>query len=318
MSKTLLSMLAAVAMAGCVGTLEPTPPGGGTGSNPGNGAGPDAGAQQTGNQAKPLFDQNVYPIITAKCMSCHSSAGPAGNTTGFVATDATQGYTTITSYQSVVGNYTTATAGILGMPASNTSPHTSTMYSADDITKITAWLDKEAEVRSGSGNAGSGSGTGSGSGSGSGTGGSPAQVTQQLLAQWSGCMTQANFDQAKMAQAWGNMTAQNNQTCKNCHVNGAEGFIASDQSTPFFTVISTNKYYLLQYFTVDLTQGTANAKVTINTTSFANVANGHPPDGEHPRFNPTNNQGMTALQSFYTLTQQAMAAGTCGPSKLTN
>jgi hypothetical protein len=75
---------------------------------------------------------------------------------------------------------------------------------------------------------------------------------------------------------------------------------------------------MLQYFTVDLTQGTANAKVIVNTTSFAGVANGHPPDNEHPRFNPTNNQGMTALNQFYTLTTQRMAAGTCDPSRLTN
>ena len=60
-----LSMLGALAMAGCVGSLEPTPPGG-----PGSGS-PDAGV---GNQASPktLFDQNVYPIISAKCIGCHS------------------------------------------------------------------------------------------------------------------------------------------------------------------------------------------------------------------------------------------------------
>ena len=304
MRNQLLAALAAMAMGGCVGTLEPTPPG--NGSNPG---GPDAGTH-TGGNAKALFDSTVYSIIQAKCSSCHSSSGPVGNVTGFVASDASQGYATITGYTAVVGNFTTTSAGILGMPASGTSPHSPTMYTQDNINAITAWLNQEAADRSGS-NVTPGSPD-------AGSNETPSQATQRLLLQWSGCMSQTNFDTANMPTAWGQMTAQNDQKCEDCHVNGAEGFIATDQEPTFFNVVSTNKYYMLQYFTVDLTQGVANAKVIVNTTSFAGVSNGQPPHLEHPKFNPTGSQGMNALNQFYTLTTQRMAAGQCDPPRLTN
>lgn len=304
MRTKLLAAVAVMAMGGCVGTLEPTPPGGG--SNPGA---PDGGTQQT-NSAKPLFDNNVYPIIKATCSGCHSASGPVGNVTGFVAADASQGYATITGYTSVVGNFTTTSAGILGMPASGTSPHSPTMYTQANIDAITAWLNAEAAARSGQ-NVGPGTPD-------AGSNETPSEATERLLKQWSGCMSQTNFDTANMPTAWGQMTAQNNQKCEDCHVNGAEGFIATDQEPTFFNVVSSNKYYMLQYFTVDLTQGTANAKIIVNTTSFAGVSNGQPPHLEHPKFNPTGSQGMTALQSFYDLTNQRMAAGQCDPPRLTN
>ena len=40
-------------------------------------------------------------------------------------------------------------------------------------------------------------------------------------------MTLTNFNSANMAQAWGNMQAQNNSTCEECHTNGGQGFVAS-------------------------------------------------------------------------------------------
>ena len=47
-------------------------------------------------------------------------------------------------------------------------------------------------------------------------------------------------------------------------------------------VISTNKYYMAQYFSVDMTAGTAGAKMIINTRSFTGVGQGLPPHIEHP------------------------------------
>jgi hypothetical protein len=312
MRSSFLAAFAAMAMAaGCVGNLDPTPPGGGPGSN--NQGAPDGGGGGTGTtqNAKPLFDSDVYPIVSAKCMTCHSAAGPVGNVTGFVATNAADGYVTMTGYVALVGNFTSSSAGILGKIAAG---HNGIVYTADEQAKITGWLNQEAALRTDVG-----TGTGSGSGSGSGPANeSPSAATTRLLAQWSGCMTQANFDAANMADAWGNLTASNNQQCENCHVNAAEGFIASRQSLPFFTTIDTNKYYMLQYFTVDLTQGTAAAKIIINTVSFDGVSKGQPPHLEHPRFNATDNNGMTALKKFYDSTMASLAAGTCGPSKLTN
>ena len=83
-----------------------------------------------------------------------------------------------------------------------------------------------------------------------------------------------------------------------------------------YTTISTNKYYFIQYFTVDLTGGPAMAKVMINHTSFDGVSKGIAPHAEHPRFNSTNNSGMKALQKFYDLTVTKVQAGGCGTTKL--
>lgn len=301
MRSALLSTFAAMALAaGCVGSLDPQPPGGGSNNN-----GPDAGTTVTGN-AKADFDANVYPIAKAKCIGCHSSAGPVGNITGFVATDAAQGYTTMTGYTALVGNFTPTGAALL---QKINQGHQGITYTADETAKITSWLNAEAAARSG-GNIDPGNpppGTES-----------PSEATERVLKQWSGCMSLDNFNQANMASAWGGLTTTNNQECDNCHTSGAEGFIASRQADIFFNTVSTNKYYMLQYFTVDLTQGTAAAKVIINTVSFQNVSQGQDPHRQHPRFNATDNNGMRALQSFYDLTTQRMAAGTCDPSRLTN
>jgi len=300
MRSALLSTFAVMVLAGgCVGSLETTPPGGGP--NPG---GPDAGAVSATN-AKPEFDQNVYPIVKAKCIGCHSSAGPSGNVTGFVATDAAQGYVTLTGYTALVGNYTPTSAALLNKISAG---HQGITYTADEISKITGWLEKEASLRTG---------TPVGPDPNPNPE-SPSAATQRLLTQWSGCMSLDNFNQANMADAWGNLNTTNNQKCVNCHVNGAEGFIASNVPEPFFNTISSNKYYMLQYFTVDLTQGTAAAKIIINTVSFDGVSKGQDPHREHPRFNSTQNNGMTALQSFYDLTMARMAAGTCDPARLLN
>ena len=225
-------------------------------------------------------------------------------------------HTTIVGYTAVVGNFTTATAPVL-LKIQN--GHQAITYSSDEVNKITAWLDAEVLWR----NAPAGGGTGSGTGSGTTGGETPAQATQRVLAQWSACMTKTNFDAANMAGAWGNMTANNNQRCSNCHAAGDGGFIASVDSQLFFDVVSSNKYYMLQYFSVklDLTN-LANSKIEINTKSFLGVSTGQDPHREHPRFNATTNNGMTALNTFYNTTMMAVTAagptGTCGPSKLTN
>jgi hypothetical protein len=115
------------------------------------------------------------------------------------------------------------------------------------------------------------------------------------------------------------MTANNNQRCSNCHASGDGGFIATPDSTLMFDVVSTNKYYMLQYFRVKLDLTTlAISKIEINMDSFMGVSQGQDPHREHPRFNATTNVGMTALQSFYNSTMAAVTAGNCGPSKLVN
>lgn len=291
--RTLL-LLAAMSFGGCVGGIDAMNPGGG-----------DDDTMTTPLTAHQMFDQNVYPTIKNKCGGCHSPGAPQTN---FVASAASDGYTTATNYVALVGDFSPSDAPILTKIAAG---HNSIAYSSDELSKITTWLNQEVSERT--------------------NGAVPpptattppatetaAQATTRVLDAWSACMTMTNFNTANMADAWGNMNAGNNDTCEECHTNGGQGFVASQLATGFYNLISTKRQYLTQYFAVDLTGGTAAAKVIINTVSFTQVGTNMPPHQEHPKFNPTNNQGMNALKKFYDATTAAMTAGTCGTPTLTD
>lgn len=299
MRNILLAVAAAAGLVGCVGGID-TPAGPSTPPPDGVGGGTTNGTAAA--DARKAFDDNVYPIIAGKCTACHSSSGPVGNITGFVAPTPADGYVTAAGYQAVVGDRTPTGAPILTKIALG---HNAQTYTDTEKSKITDWLNKELAART--------------SAPPTGTpppAESPADATVRLTKEWSGCMTLTNFTTANMV-AWGNMRA-NNSACKTCHVDGEYGQIASDVPGPFFNLISTNKYYMAQYFSVDLSQGVAAAKVIVNTRSFVAVGTGLAPHLEHPRFQLTNSTGMTALQKFYDLTMAAKTAGTCGTPTLMN
>jgi hypothetical protein len=301
--RNILLAVTAAGLVGCVGGIDMpnTPPAGNT---PPPGSVGDGGTGPAAQAARKAFDDNVYPIINAKCIGCHSSAGPSGNLTGFVAPTAADGYVTAVGYQALIGDWTPAGAPILLKIAATGGHHGVSVYTADENSKITTWLNDELQARAG------------GSTTPPPAGESPAEITAKLTSEWSGCMTLANFTAANMV-AWGNMRADNS-ACKTCHIDGEYGNIASDvaDATPvsFFKTISTNKYYMAQYFSVDL----INKKMIINTRSFTGVGQALAPHTEHPRFNLTNSTGLAALQSFYDKTMAAKTAGTCGPPTLTN
>jgi len=305
MRNTLLAV-AAAALVGCVGGIDnptndpngsntPTdPPADGTG---GGGTGPAAA------EARSLFETNVYPIINAKCVGCHSINGPVGNVTGFVGTALANAYTTAVGYQALIGNWTPTGAPIL--TKITPGPHNGQTYSADNTSQITAWLAKEIEARAG------------GTDNTQPGGETPSDATTRIVKEWSGCMSQANFTAAGM-KAWGTMRADNSQ-CQTCHAGGAYGQIAlANDDKTFFTVIDTNKYYMAQYFSVDLSAGVTAAKMTVNMRSFTAVGGDLAPHTTHPRFTVTGSTGMVALQKFYDLTMAAKTAGTCGAPTITN
>jgi hypothetical protein len=310
MRSTLLAALATVGLVGCVGGIDTGVPidpadveqGDDGNDDGGNPAGSDLSA------AKALFDSGVFPTITAKCSTnaCHSETATGTTLTRFVASSADRGWQVAVNYAALVGNYAASAAPILTMIKPGT--HKNVTYTTDEETKITAWLNKEVELRNGQPMQPT-------------TGVETlSQATERVLSKFAGCMQLTDFTAANMAQAWGNMNAQNNQQCENCHANGGEGFIATQQTNLFYNVVSTKKYFFLQYLTVDLTMGAPGAKVVINTTSMTGVGTGQDPHREHPRFNPTNNQGMTALTQFYNATMARVNAtpSVCDPRPLSN
>ena len=310
MRSVLLSMIASVALVGCVGDLES----GGNTIGPGTNPNPN----QNG-MAQKMFEQNVYPLIhkpgaASDCSSCHDSKAPVGNITGFVAANPGDAYATITSFQSVVGNFTPATAGILTRLAASdvhSMPEPTgrgRIFSDAERQAITDWLAQEVVERAGGPIGTTGTET-------------PGQMTARLLNTWTACMTLTNWQTAQMTTQWGNMQTDGGSDCKSCHGTGGQGMMISnveESSTGgppgMWTVVSSKEPYLIQYFTVDLTG--AQPMVVINHMSFQGVATATPPHVEHPRFDPDNNLGMQALQQFYDLTQASLAGCMATQTKL--
>jgi hypothetical protein len=301
--RTLFALIASAGLVGCVGSVDPADPiiddGSGT-PDVDNPAGNDLAP------AKKLYEDNVHDIMALKCgaTACHAETGTGGTVTKFVAAEKSRGWSVATNYTTLVGGYTTAAPVLTLIEAG----HKGITYDTAEKDKITAWLAKELELRQGQPNEPQQPG-----------GETLSQAADRVMSKFAGCMTLTNFNATNMANAWGNLTAQNNQQCRDCHNNGGEGFTASDQASIMFPAISTRKMHFLQYFTVDLTKGAAEAKVIINLVSFRGVALGQDPHREHPRFNPDNNQGMTALRAFYDRTMTAVnTPGACEPKPLQN
>ena len=285
-------------LVGCVGgidTTNPDPTGPGDPTTPGDPTKPgDA------SQAKPLFDSDVYPILDAKCKSCHNSTSPLPQAPGFVAPTATDGYSVAHGYGSLVGDLSPS-APILSIVAQG---HNGTSYTPTETSKITAWLAAELAAR----NAGAPVDDNS-----------PGAKITKLQKEWSGCMTLTNFNTAKMATAWANMQTNDgngNATCGSCHDNAEYNEIATTVAQKFFDKISQQTTLMSQYFTVDSV--TAPTKIIMNTTQLNLVATAGTGHIGHRRFNLTNSAGMTALTTFYNATVAAKTAGTCGQPVLKN
>lgn len=303
-SLRLVALLATAALPSCVSDdhwdLPSSPFDSSDGDGNGNGDNPAGGDL---HRAKALFDSGVFPTIQAKCSTnaCHAETAVGATLTRFVAGDPARGWQVATNYAVVVGsNHAASTAPVLTLITPGT--HKGVTYTSDEATQIAAWLDSEVEIRNAQ---------------------PPAvpnpvietlsEATERARTEFVACMTLADFQAANMATAWASTRALNNQECAHCHSTGDEGFIASPDSGGVFTALTTNPALLMMYFSVDLTAGAAPAKMIINQHSQRGVAQGEDPHREHPRYNPTSNQGMTALTQLYYATMARKAAGTCNP-----
>jgi len=274
-------------LSGCVGGVDDidNPPGT-----------PDAGTTPTAKQGKQNYIANVH-TITMRCSGagCHAQAGVTGMY-GFALTDASAAYEEIIKLPTLIGTYTEASAPYFTKIAAG---HQAITYSATEKMKINAWFAQELADRN----------TGGG-----GTPPPPLVDPVAKLREWSGCMKQADFNTAQMAQKWNQLAAANAQQCSNCHGTGAFSFLTGNgNATTFFTAVTTQKDFLLKYFTVD-----AAGLIIINNASFQNAGVALPAGGNsnHPPFNPTTNIGMDALTAFYNLAKAHQTANTCDPPRL--
>ncbi len=298
------TLLAALLFAGgCVGSLEPAADDDGDDDV----AGPDAGGTGPGGgngQAKAMFDRDVFPILSAKCGApCHGISGAVS--TAFVATTVDTAYVTTVGYTSVVGNFTTANAPILTLV--DPGPHNGRTYTADEKTKITAWMAEEVRAATAPTDPNMPPPTPGAE--------SPAQATGRLISEWSGCLKATDFTELGFGEKWANK-GSNQGNCEQCHVSGAYGFKASDDNLGMYETLSTNKYFMMAYFAVDLADP-ANAKIVPNYANFTRVGLRQVPHQEHPSFNTQlNDAAYVVLKDLYDRTMASKAAGTCGPARI--
>jgi hypothetical protein len=253
--------------------------------------------------ARELFDSNVYPAISA-CMSCHTTGNPSGNVTGFYDPNSSTAYTTATSFTALVGQFDPSTAPILTkiLPGDHNGMH----WSDDQVTKITAWLNKELAERTGTTTPPT-------------SPDSPAAAIKRTMNQFAACMQLTDFQTANMATDLGNMQSRNPQdACHSCHDNGEYSFYNNNVEGAFYNVISTHSRYMLMYFSVDTTGGVANYKMQINPNSFMMVGQAKYPFNDHPQFDPTTITQNQSLVDFYNATMmRVQTLGTaCGNSTL--
>lgn len=289
---TLLAALTSMALGACIGSLDSIDPG----EEP---TPPPPGSLTPAQKAREAFDKGVHPVMMNKCVSCHSAAGGA-TSTAFVSPNLADAYTTVTSYQTVVGDYSEAGAKIYSyVQGGHHGP-----YLQDEQGKLLNWLALEVQARPEQGPP---------------PAESPGQVAEKLIQKWSACMKVTDFNAANMDSDWAN-TNSNLGRCNRCHEVGDSNFIASDlgDGTRMFTAISTDRYFLMSFFVPDVVS--AEKKMVMNLPAIRRATDGLRPHTEHSRTNNLNNNGaVDALTQFYNATMENLQNNNCDPApKLVN
>lgn len=286
--------LTAVATTGCVGDI----------SDPGDGTldqtddGDDNTPPDPTKMGPAAYKNGVHPIMM-RCSggSCHQIGAVSGALSKFYVPDADTAYNAAVLETTLIGTFQ-QNAPIISKI--NTTPlHHNITYTPAEITSITTWLTAETTDRAGDD-----------------PDDPPPPAVDALaeLREFSGCTTLADFEAAGMAPAWGALAAESRQ-CASCHSVGLGNFIANLDSAIMFNGMSTQMDLYRRFFTFGTPAQGGAETVIINTGSFANAGL----DGgitAHPRFDPNNNAGMTALLQLYTLAKPKYDAGTCGPPTL--
>lgn len=269
--------------AGCVGSVGDDSGGDGDGDGP--------NPPPTGRTAREIFKADVHPAL-AKCQSaaCHNIDATSPALSKFYSPVADTAYDAVVTTPTLIGSPKfSELAPILQFVKAG---HKGLSYTADEETKMKAWLAQEVKERE----------------TGGGSNEPPPFDAKAALKEWSGCLSQANFDAAGMTAGWANLAGDNLQKCLNCHNGGVAGFYISQNAQQFFTAISTQSAFLLKYFTVNA----AERKIVIATGAFQSANNIQ----LHPTFPVETNAGMVALKKLYDSTAARKAANQCDPGRL--
>lgn len=274
------------------------------GGEPGVDAGGGGGTEVA---AREIFDNDVAPLLQTMCASCHVDVASApGNALKFLGpegTEMTDYYNLVVGYPSVTGGFEPGLASIVTKGAHEGSG----WWTPDQEATIEGWLEAEKAERA------------DGSGGGGGDEDPVDADSRQLLAQWSGCMTIANWDAADMGD-WADKNAEGGTVCSSCHNDGLHRFNTNTTNNDMFAM---NRYelFIIGFFTVKLNlDGTG--EIIPAYDKLERMGNG---TTLHPTFNycsaeqvengDCNDDDFLALEQFHQLTNQALAQGACGPAE---
>lgn len=277
----LVASLLLIGTAACTGGLSGTPMGDDDGVTP---PAPDA-APVGPLTARQMFDQDVQPILSANCASCH--AGPdASNSPDWMSTDTTTSYNMIVARTDFVNN-SPANSMLLQKGA-----HTGPAFTDTQVPVMESWLAKEAEERN--------------------LQPPPTPPPNQLpttfteaLTRFGDCMSIDDWNATGMNDLQNQNTNQGR--CKNCHNTGTGGaFLGADPTQNF--EMNRNSPYLLK-----LVLGTVNQDGSFKDVVAANrFRDKGQENSAHPNFTLTDAR-LQALNNFYSLTYQKYLAGGCPP-----
>lgn len=252
-------------------------------------------------EAQVLFNDTVRPIMMAKCSATICHGGTDLTPLKFCPDVPAAYHTVITSYtQQLVGYFDKNNAPIINMVYPG--PHPGVVYTPEEVATIGAWLDKELAARAVENPNPNPNPNQPG----------PGQISENLMMEWSGCMSLTDWNDIGVAQAWA-AKGSGEGPCIRCHINGQASFIATDESERMFNVLTTNRYFMSSYFAANVLDATP--KMEVNRAEFDRVGNNLFPHVEHPSFNVDGN-AMTKLIEFYDRTMARKTAGTCDAPRL--
>ncbi|RMH40872.1 MAG: hypothetical protein D6689_12505 [Deltaproteobacteria bacterium] len=277
----------------CAGELEPLNPSDPEPPTPPPSGSPDAGVPEpTGDDPSVLFSTNVQPIV-ARCAgeACHTGVGTPLKFLGSPSPD--DDYESITAFPSVTGNFQPALANML--LKIDAGGHYGQSYTQAERDAIVAWLQAESRVRADADDDGEPD---------------PPPASTNAFAEWSGCMTKANWDAAQMGD-WADKRAEGGDTCSTCHADGAFRFNTNPTNDTMFTMNRT-ELYIIGFFTVKV-NADGSQQVIPAYDKLERMGNG---STLHPRFDyGPDDPYFQRLAEFHQLTEQTKLAGQCGPAQ---
>jgi hypothetical protein len=124
-----------------------------------------------------------------------------------------------------------------------------------------------------------------------------------------------DFEAVRFAPAWQQLATSTGSKCTDCHgaYSAKASFPIPQQQLQFFVAITTHRAVLEKFFWVDPSLVTP--AVVVNAPVLDRVATSTVPQNEHPGF-PVDNPGRMAVDELFSLTEQHLFDGECGPPTL--